>query len=69
MKILHITAASKIISKYRNIPKMPVADVKAEIERLAHGAPLELDQKIVAELERVTQMKIKDLAKLSKEWP
>ena len=68
---LHIAASIKIVAQHRNIAGMTVDTTRDEIKRLAAGSgetPPE-DIRLRVHLERSTGMKIKDLAKLTEQWP
>lgn len=67
---LHIAASIKIVAQHRNIPGMTVDTTRDEIKRLATGSgETPEDIRLRVHLERSTGMKIKDLAKLTEQWP
>jgi hypothetical protein len=67
---LHIAASIKIVAQHRNIPGMTVDTTRDEIQRLATGSgETPEDIRLRVHLERSTGMKIKDLAKLTEQWP
>jgi site-specific recombinase XerD len=67
---LHIAASIKIVSEHRNMPGMTVDMTRNEIKRLATGSGETPDDiRLRVHLERSTGMRIKELAKLTEQWP
>lgn len=67
---LHIAMSVKIVAQHRNMSGITVNTTREEIQRLASGsAEAPEDIRLRVHLERSTGMKIKDLAKLTEQWP
>ena len=67
---LHIAASIRIVAQHRNLPGMTVDTTRDEIKLLANGSgETPEDIRLRVHLERSTGMKIKELAKLTEQWP
>lgn len=66
---LHIAASIKIVAQHRNAPDTTVETARDQIKDLASGGETPEDIRLRVHLERSTGMKIKDLAKLTDQWP